>query len=209
MPHRLVASFKATLEETRQADLLLHVADASSPSVQDQISAVFEVLQGLGIEEKDTLLVLNKVDQIESERTLHAIMKRYPNAVPISAKTGDGFERLATVVSDALSRSFKHVDIEMPINNGKLLAYLSAKGEVLSTSYTEDKILVHCRIPQKYLGRISDPSVTIEPHESNGLVNSHQADACNLTNPANGQVDSSETVEQDPSDPPATMDGFA
>ena len=166
LPHRLIASFKATLEETRQADLLLHVADASSPSVQDQISAVFDVLAEIGIEEKDTLLVLNKTDAMPSERTLNAILKRYPNAVPISAKSHDGFERLATVVSDALSRSFRNVDIEMPINNGKLLAYLSAKGEVLSTHYSEDTINVHCRIPQKYLGRITDESVTITPHDN-------------------------------------------
>lgn len=168
LPHRLIASFKATLEETRQADLLLHVADASSPSVQDQISAVFEVLQEIGIEEKDTLLILNKVDQIESERMLHSIMKRYPNAVPISAVEREGFERLASVVSDALSRSFQNVDIEMPINNGKLLAYLAAKGEVLSTKYSEETVSVHCRLPQKYLGRITDKDVEIRPHESNG-----------------------------------------
>ncbi len=164
LPHRLIASFKATLEETRQADLLLHVADASSPSVQDQISAVFDVLQELGIEEKDTLLVLNKVDDLESERTLNAILRRYPNAVPISAKEQIGFDKLATMVSDALSRSFRDVQIEMPINNGRLLAYLSAKGEVLSTHYSEDRISVHCRIPQKYLGRINELNVVIKPH---------------------------------------------
>ena len=167
LPHRLIASFKATLEETRQADLLLHVADASNPAVQDQISAVFEVLEEIGIEEKDTLLVLNKVDMLESERTLNSILKRYPNGVPISAATGHGFDRLHGVVSDALSRSFRDVDIEMPVNNGKLLAFLSAKGEVLSTQYSEHRVSVHCRIPQKYLGRINDEAVTISPH-SNG-----------------------------------------
>ena len=62
LPHRLIASFKATLEEARQADLLLHVADASNPGVRDQISAVFRVLQEVGIDEKDTLLLLNKID---------------------------------------------------------------------------------------------------------------------------------------------------
>ena len=166
LPHRLIASFKATLEETRQADLLLHVADASSPSVQDQISAVFDVLAEIGIEEKDTLLILNKTDALPNERKLTAILKRYPNAVPISAVEGDGFEKLANVVSDALSRSFRNVDIEMPINNGKLLAYLSAKGEVLSTKYSEKTISVRCRIPQKYLGRITDESVVIKPREA-------------------------------------------
>ena len=168
LPHRLIASFKATLEETRQADLLLHVADASNPAVQDQISAVFEVLEEIGIEEKDTILVLNKIDRVESERTLNAVIKRYPNAVLISAAKREGFERLATVVSDALSRSFRNVDLEFPVNNGKLMAYLAAKGEVLSTQYTDDKVHVHCRIPQKYLGRITDESVIVKSH-SNGV----------------------------------------
>ena len=174
LPHRLIASFKATLEETRQADLLLHVADASSPSVQDQISAVFEVLQEIGIEEKDTLLVLNKIDQVESERVLNSVLKRYPNAVPISAKSKTGFERLATVVSDALSRSFRNVDIEMPVNNGKLLAYLAAKGEVLSTTFSEDKTIVHCRIPQKYLGRITDSDIIIRERSADDSTESQE-----------------------------------
>src|SRR6202011_5712833 len=62
LPHHLIASFKATLEESRQADLLLHVADASNPAALDQIQAVYNVLEELGIEAKDTLLILNKQD---------------------------------------------------------------------------------------------------------------------------------------------------
>ena len=149
LPHRLITSFKATLEETRHADLLLHVADGSNPSVFDQIGAVYEVLAELGIEEKDTLLVVNKCDQIKNPTTKDVIARRYPNSVAVSAKTQEGFKRLHSVVSDALSRSFRDVDIEMPIDNGKLLAYLAAKGEVLSTHYREDTVVVHCRIPQK------------------------------------------------------------
>lgn len=161
LPHRLIASFKATLEETRQADLLLHVADASSPAVFDQIQSVYSVLEELGIEEKDTLLVLNKIDRVESATTLTALKNRYPNAVLISAVTGEGLDRLRQVVSSALSRTFRDVDIDMPIDNGKLLAYLAAKGEILSTRYGEQRVNVHCRIPQKYLGRISEPEVFI------------------------------------------------
>jgi GTP-binding protein HflX len=172
LPHRLIASFKATLEETRQADLLLHVADASSPSVQDQISAVFNVLQELGIEEKDTLLVLNKVDQVPAEQTLTALLRRYPNGIAISAKTGLGFEKLASVVGDTLSRSFRNVNVEMRVNNGRLLAYLAAHGEILSTKYSEERVDVHCRIPQKYLGRIlsEDVTITINDDEQTGRV---------------------------------------
>ena len=164
LPHRLIASFKATLEETRQADLLLHVADASNPHVIDQIHAVYDVLKELGIEEKDTLLVLNKVDQIHDHSRLDALLNRYTNAIPVSAHTKIGFEKLHSVVGDALSRSFQDVDIEMSISNGKLLAYLAAKGEIISTQYGEDFVKVHCRLPQKYLGRIDPTDTIITPH---------------------------------------------
>ena len=165
LPHRLIASFKATLEETHQADLLLHVADASNPAVMDQIRAVYGVLQELEIEEKDTLLVLNKVDAVK-DQNLESVLQRYPNAVPVSAKTGEGFDRLAKAVSDALSRPFLNVDVEMDVSNGKLLAYLSAHGEILSTKYNEDTMIVHCRIPRKIAGKISDDNtVTVSPHD--------------------------------------------
>ena len=177
LPHSLIASFKATLEETRQADLLLHVADASNPKVADQISAVYEVLQELGIEEKDTLLVLNKVDQVNNLATLDATINRYPNAVAVSAKTKLGFEKLRSVVSDALSRSFQDVDIEMHVSNGKLLAYIAAKGEILSTQYSEDTVKVHCRIPQKYLGRVDPTDTIITPHCGAGWIANEPADS--------------------------------
>ena len=170
LPHSLIASFKATLEETRQADLLLHVADASNANVMDQIHSVYDVLKEIGIEEKDTLLVLNKVDQVEKPSQLTSLQNRYKNAICVSAKTGDGFDRLHKVVSDSLSRSFQDVDIEMDLSNGKLLAFLAAKGEVLSTQFTEDRMQVHCRIPQKYLGRIDFNDAIVTPHNAAGWI---------------------------------------
>lgn len=161
LPHRLVTSFKATLEEARQADLLMHVADASNPGVRDQISAVFSVLEELGIEEKDSLLVINKVDAVPHQTVLDAIMLRYPHAVSISAKTGEGFDQLASAVSDALSRSFREIEVETSVANGKLMAFLAAHGEVLSQEYNDDRVLMRCRISQKHLGRINDQDATI------------------------------------------------
>lgn len=169
LPHRLVTSFKATLEETRQSDLLLHVADASNPAVLDQITAVFGVLKELGIEEKDALLVLNKIDQCESQSQTNAILNRYPNGIQISAKTSEGIDRLARAVSDALSRSFLEVEIEASVANGKLLAFIDANGDVLSKRYEEERVFVHCRMPQKYLGRIRDEDVTITHRETQKL----------------------------------------
>jgi GTP-binding protein HflX len=164
LPHRLIASFKATLEESRQADLLLHVADAGNPAVCDQISAVYDVLREIGIEEKDTLLVLNKIDQLASSRVLSGIMNRYPNAIPVSAKQGLGFADLAYRVSDALSHSFGDVDVETGVENGRLMAYLAAHGEILSKRYDGDRVTIHCRLPQKYLGRIEEAGTVVREH---------------------------------------------
>jgi len=160
LPHRLIASFTATLEEARQADLLLHVADASNPATLRQIAAVYEVLEELGIREKDTILVLNQIDAIEEGGSVEMLQQRYPAAIPISARTGQGLPRLAAAVSDALSQHFLDVDVETGVDNGRLLAYLAQHGEILSRTYAEERVSVHCRMPRKFLGRIS-PAETV------------------------------------------------
>src|SRR5690606_34616396 len=138
------------LEEARQADLLMHVCDASNPAVLDQISAVFSVLEELDIEQKSSVLVINKIDADPDRVGVESVLRRYPHGVPVSAHTGEGMERLAAVVSEALSSSFRDVDVETSVANGRLLAYLAAHGEVLSQSYGDERVTIHCRIPQKY-----------------------------------------------------------
>ena len=150
LPHHLVASFKATLEEARQADLLLHVADASNPAAKEQIAAVFEVLSELEIDTKDTLLVLNKIDALPDRAAVDGLLNRYPQAVAISARTGLGLKELSAAVSEALSRGFLDLDLETGADNGRLLAFLSAHGEVLSKQYTDDRVNIHCRLPQSH-----------------------------------------------------------
>jgi GTP-binding protein HflX len=164
LPHNLIASFKATLEETRQANLLLHVADASSPAVYEQIASVYSVIEELGILAKDTILVLNKVDALADRGRLDALLGRYPNAVPISARRGQGLDDLARAVSEALSRNFLDVDIETSVSNGRLLAYLAAHGEVLSKQYSNSHVVVHCRIPEKHLRQIHEEGTLVRPH---------------------------------------------
>src|SRR5207302_4002538 len=88
LPHHLVASFKATLEEARQARLLLHVVDASNPAAEEQIKAVSKVLEELGCAAKPTLLVLNKVDRVADRSYLDVLMRHHPRAVAVSAATG-------------------------------------------------------------------------------------------------------------------------
>ncbi|MGE0537050.1 MAG: GTPase HflX [Pirellulales bacterium] len=163
LPHHLIASFKATLEEARQANLLLHVADASNPAVLEQIAAVYGVLKDLGIEEKDALLVLNKVDALADRGPLDRLMARYPNAVPISARSRRGLDRLAHAVGEALSRDFLDVDVTSGVDNGKLLAVLATHGEILSKQYTNSEMIVHCRLPRQAVGAIQRAGGELRP----------------------------------------------
>jgi len=143
----------------------LHVADASNPAVLDQISAVFEVLAEIGLEEKNMLLAVNKIDAAQGPAMVHSIQRRYPNAVPISAVTGEGLDQLATAVSDALSRSFRDAYIEMSVTNGKLIAYIAAHGEILSRQYVDERVIVHCRLAEKHLGQVYGEDVLIHDQQ--------------------------------------------
>jgi len=187
LPHSLIASFKATLEEARQADLLLHVADASNPAALDQIAAVYEVLEELGIDQKDTILVLNQIDAIHELGTLEHIKERYPSAIGISARTGEGLNALASAVSTALTHHFLDVDVDLDVSNGRLLAGLAQHGEILSRTYSDDRVSVHCRMPRKYLGTIPPADARIrlrsnghdwrangeESHNGNGFAHTN------------------------------------
>ncbi|MHC5543057.1 GTPase HflX, partial [Singulisphaera rosea] len=101
LPHTLVASFKATLEEARQADLLLHVVDASSPDAEMQIRAVKTVLDELGLADHPTILVLNKTDRVPDRSFLDVLEAHHHDSVAISAAQGDGLARLEQAVREA------------------------------------------------------------------------------------------------------------
>ncbi len=184
LPHSLIASFKATLEEARQADLLLHVADASNPAVFEQISSVYKVLEELHIEEKAVLLVLNKVDRLEDRSVLTALLNRYPHALPVSARTKEGFAELHQAVSDALSHSFHDIEVTTGVENGRMLAYLAAHGEIISNRYDDDNhVIVHCRIPGRHLGRLKEEGTSVAI--TGGNIAAPGADPAELAGDAN------------------------
>lgn len=195
LPHSLVASFKSTLEETRQADLLLHVADASSAQVFEQISAVYKVLEDLGIEEKDTLLVLNKIDMIASPLVLNRVLDRYPHAIPVSAKANKGLGPLTEAVGEALGREFLNLQIEIAHTDGKLLAYIAAKGEILSRRYEEDAAILHVRMPVGAMGPVHRSAISVMPIETVKSMENQKTDAIapvdsidSVSMPASGEV---------------------
>jgi GTPase len=132
------------------------------------------VLEEIGIQEKDTLLVVNKVDALPDRIRLEGILGRYPNAVPISAQTGFGLANLSAAVSEALSRHFLDVDIDVAIENGRAMAYLAAHGEVISKQFHDSRVTVHCRMPKGHLDRIHNDLIAVRPHVFQPLAASQE-----------------------------------
>ena len=144
LPHHLVASFKATLEEARQARLLLHVVDASNAAAEEQIKAVNKVLDELDCGAKPALLVLNKVDRVTDPSFIHVLQSHHRRAVAVSAATGKGLAELSAAVIEMLSADFANAEIDMAAGNGKVLAYLAAHADVYRQEFRENRVTVCC-----------------------------------------------------------------
>lgn len=147
LPHTLVESFKATLEEVELADILLHVVDISHPQYEEQIEAVTNILKELHADEKPTLLIFNKIDQLQYPAKLEAQLARFPRSVAISAKSGLGLEQLRKALHYLLSQRRLTRHYRLPLEKGALLAELHSCGHVQNLSYEEDHVLVTAEVP--------------------------------------------------------------
>jgi GTP-binding protein HflX len=161
LPHHLVASFKATLEEARQARLLLHVVDASNPAAEEQIKAVNAVLKELGCADKRTLVVFNKVDRLADRSFLDVLAQHHPRSVAVSAATGHGLDTLRDAVMEELSADFADAEIDVDAGNGKVLSYLAAHAEIYRQSYADSRVKVRCFLPRHLLHHIQGPGVHV------------------------------------------------
>jgi GTP-binding protein HflX len=140
LPHHLVASFKATLEETFHADLLLHVVDASSPTAWQQYQAVQKVLEELGCHENRTIVLLNKIDAVHDEAELSVLRHQLPDAMPISARSGAGLDRLVEAVRKMVAGDPRHVVLRLPAGDGKAASAVEHKGEVADRRYVDGHV---------------------------------------------------------------------
>jgi len=156
LPHALVASFKATLEEARQADLLLHVVDASSPEAERQIQAVKDVLEELGLADHPTILVLNKADRVPDRSYLDVLKAHHHDSVVISAERGDGLDRLEQAVREALRERALEAEVETGVENGRVLAYLAQHAQIHNRSYDQDRVVLQCWIPRRCLDFLNE-----------------------------------------------------
>ncbi|HET9197490.1 MAG TPA: GTPase HflX [Solirubrobacterales bacterium] len=160
LPHQLVEAFKATLEETVLADLILHVVDASAPEERRlaDIQAVDDVLEEIGAGEKPRLLVFNKVDLLAEDELAETALD-HPEAVLVSAQEGEGLDPLRERVEKAFEETLTEVELLIPYSEGGRLHELHEVAGDLERTEREDGVLVHARVPAAELHRFSDLAV--------------------------------------------------
>jgi GTP-binding protein HflX len=156
LPHQLVEAFGATLEETRRADLVLHVVDASVPEEEllAMTSAVDDVLHEIGADEAPRVLVLGKADQVDDVRRTE-LGNRHPGAVLVSSLTGEGLEVLTDRIEDEFARSLHEVELLIPFDEGSWLAELHEIAGDLEREETADGVRVSARLPATVAARYS------------------------------------------------------
>ena len=159
LPHGLVEAFKATLEEVVQADLLLHVVDISHPLAAQQIEAVNEVLLEIGAAEKPVLMVFNKLDQLAGGFP-PVMREKYPRAVNISARTGEGIDPLLAEIGTQLRPIREFLDLRVPLTEAAILARLHAVGQIVESRYTGKSARLKVRIPPHLHGEFASFVVT-------------------------------------------------
>ena len=165
LPHHLIEAFKATLEEARDADLLLHVLDASHPLISKHAEAVETVLKELELQDKPIITVLNKCDKLagqaeDADSRLAALAHAFEPAAVMSAKTGQGLEQLEALISAQLARLLvAPLHLRLPHERADLLASIYQTGQVLSRREYDGAIELTARVPAK-MQAVLEPYLT-------------------------------------------------
>jgi GTP-binding protein HflX len=154
LPHHLVASFRATLEEAIHADLLLHVVDAASPRAEAEVQAVQGVLTDLGLQAKPTIALLNKVDVAQDEALVHILEKANPRSLRISARTGQGLGKLVDLVRTEMRAGHVRVKLAVDAADGRALSMLDRCARVHSRVYEDGGVHLDVSISELDLTRL-------------------------------------------------------
>ena len=148
LPHHLIEAFKATLEELSYADVLLHVIDISNPEWEEQARVVDELIRQLGAESTPCIRVYNKCDRY------FGILPHGENIVCISAKSGEGQDRLLSRISQLLDRGRKHVQLLVPYSAAGIIDSLNREAQVIKTEYTDSGIEIEAIVQPEMFGRV-------------------------------------------------------
>ena len=160
LPHQLVEAFRSTLEESAEADLILHVVDGSDPEPEAQITAVRAVLADIGATGVPELIVVNKIDAADPV-VLQTLRARAPGSLSVSAKTGAGLPALRDAIEAALPRLDVPVRVIVPYSRGDLVARAHAEGEVIAAEHTDDGTLLQARVLPHLAAQLEAAAFTV------------------------------------------------
>lgn len=159
LPHNLVEAFHATLEEVIEADILMHVIDVSHPKFRDFYDSVNEVLSGLGVVDKPTITVLNKIDRITDRSWFATVYGSIANPVVISARTGENLDVLQHKILEDLHEMVCEIHVDVPITRMDLVHLAHEQGEVYSVKYYNDRINLRASVPKRLVGVFEKGSI--------------------------------------------------
>src|SRR5450432_405574 len=155
LPHTLIESFKATLEEVVEADLLIHVVDLSHPRVDEQMEAVDTVIKEIGAYGKQTLTIFNKIDLLENQDLVNVYREKFPGSVAISARTGAGVDELVPALQNALGSWRLRCRYRLPQSESALLAEVHRVGHVLELRYEGEFVELVAHVPPQLEQKLS------------------------------------------------------
>ncbi len=163
LPPQLIAAFKATLEEVTQADVLVHVVDASHRQMAEQIEAARRVLADLGCADKPTVMAYNKADLVHDRERLSELIAREQHALAISAQTGERLDDLLRLIAERLDQELVPVEVTLPWNAQDLLPEVHQRGRVLAEQFEETGIALNARVPLDIARRLRHAAGVEEP----------------------------------------------
>ena len=155
LPHTVIESFKATLEEVALADLLIHVVDLSHPHFREQMAAVDATIRELDAQGKQTMIVFNKTDAVAEPAIAQAALDHHPGSVAISARTGEGIDTLIEELELRLGAWRMRVEFHVPVSESAALAELHRVGHVLSVRYDGEMAIVTAHVPPELKTRLA------------------------------------------------------
>ncbi|ADL13745.1 GTP-binding proten HflX [Acetohalobium arabaticum DSM 5501] len=156
LPHQLIAAFRATLEEVTEADILLHVVDVTEADYKAKMDAVVEVLSELNVLDKPIITILNKIDLLKDQKQVELIQQNLKNSLVISAKEGQGVDRLLDEISNLLLDTMVELELLLPYSDAGALELIHQRGKVLREEYSNEGISIKARISQQMANQVDE-----------------------------------------------------
>ena len=154
LPHHLIEAFKATLEEVSESDIIIHLLDAANPKIKLLALSVKNVLNQLQVENKPLIIALNKIDLLAQSPIINELLKDFPGAIPISAKTKENLNGLLSKVAEILDYRMTEVSFAIPLSRMDLVDLLYREGKVQKIDYSENEIRLEVKLPWSIYHRL-------------------------------------------------------